>query len=117
MKDAGYPCASAGIGGSSVTGYSFKTNAPFDQGRESDYDLAIGDPELLAKAKRLGIGMREGGIRSNPLTDDQLKDLGLNDLVDKLSRLAGRHVSIMLYDSTVMTASRQPFISFFEQSC
>ncbi len=117
LKDAGYPCASASIGGSSVTGKSFKTQEPFDQGRQSDYDLAIGDPELLAKAKRLGIGMRGDGVRSDPLNRDQLRRLGLYDLYDKLSKLAGRKVSIMLYDSTVITASRQPVINFLQKSC
>ena len=100
LRGAGYSDVQPLFQGSSVTGKSFKTGQPFDVGRVSDFDIALGSPKLLARAKELGIGLRSGGVRTGPLNPAELEKLGLLELVDKLSKQWGRKVSFMLYDST-----------------
>ncbi len=104
LSEAGYPCESVGIGGSAVTGVKFTTKAPFDQGRRSDYDVILADPQLLQKAKDMGIGTRGGGTRTGPLSLKELEKLGLSDLAEKLKDMADRKVAFMIYNSVVTAA-------------
>lgn len=117
LNQAGYPCVGAGLGGSAVTGRKFTTQAPFDQGRTSDYDIVIADPQLLQKAKDMGIATRGGGTRTGPLTPDEMRRLGLYALSKRLSRMAGRKVSFMIYNSVVTAAERAPTAVFLKNIC
>ena len=106
LSDAGYSDVIIAFRGSSVTGKSFHTGVPFDIGRISDLDIAVVSPELLQKAKSLGVQLRGGGTRTGPLTIEQLKDLGLLELIEYLEEREGRTVSIMIYDMLETVAER-----------
>jgi hypothetical protein len=99
LVKAGYKNAEPVFQGSSVSGFSFRRMVPFDA--VSDFDIAIVAPDLLAKAKKLGVEMRNGGIRSAPLKlavhPRVLEQLGLKQLLTDLSALAGRKVEVMIY--------------------
>jgi hypothetical protein len=110
LQNAGYGDVQAAFRGSSVTGVSFKTGAPFDVGRVSDFDLALASSTLLQRAKELGIGLRGGGTRIVPLKDKHLKMLGLLDLQQELNEMAGRPVTFMIYESIESIAQRGPYI-------
>jgi len=110
LQNAGYGDVQAAFRGSSVTGVSFKTGAPFDVGRVSDFDLALASSTLLQRAKELGIGLRGGGTRTEPLKDKHLKMLGLLDLQQELNEMAGRPVTFMIYESIESIAQRGPYI-------
>jgi filamentous hemagglutinin len=110
LQNAGYGDVQAAFRGSSVTGVSFKTGAPFDVGRVSDFDLALASSTLLQRAKELGIGLRGGGTRTVPLKDKHLKMLGLLDLQQELNEMAGRPVTFMIYESIESIAQRGPYI-------
>jgi hypothetical protein len=110
-------CVSAGVGGSAVTGSQYKRGIPFDQGRQSDYDIVLSDPDLLAKAQALGIPTYDDGLRTGPLDDNELRELGLYDLERELTAKAGRPVHFLIYSSLVDDYSRSPYITFFNSSC
>jgi uncharacterized protein YukE len=97
LADAGYPDAVPVLQGSAVTGVRYTTGEPFDVGRRSDFDVAVVDPALFARAQELGIGVRRNPPRTVPLTDAQLTRLGLRELVDELSGPAGREVHFMVF--------------------
>jgi uncharacterized protein YukE len=97
LADAGYAGAVPILQGSAVTGVKFTTREPFDVGRRSDFDIAVADPVLFARAQELGIGVRRNPPRTVPLTDAQLTRLGLRELVDELSGTAGREVHFMVF--------------------
>lgn len=113
---SGY-CVSAGVGGSAVTGSQYKRGVPFDEGRQSDYDIVLSDPGLLAKAEAMGIPTYDNGLRTGPLDDNELRELGLYDLERQLTAKAGRPVHFLLYNSLVDDYSRSPYITFFNSSC
>ena len=110
LQNAGYGDVQAAFRGSSVTGVSFKTGAPFDVGRVSDFDLALASSTLLQRAKELGIGLRGGGTRTEPLDEEHLKMLGLLDLSRELGEMTGRPVTFMIYESIESIAQRGPYI-------
>jgi filamentous hemagglutinin len=99
LKSAGYDDVTPLLQGSAVTGRSFRTGAPFDVGRTSDFDVALASPQLLARAKELGIGLRSGGSRTGPLTARDAARLGLSGVRSGLSRRSGRPVNFMIYGS------------------
>ena len=110
LENAGYNDAGATFQGSSVTGKSFRTGEAFDVGRTSDFDIAISGESLMNKAKELGIPLRSGGVRTGPLTDAQLKKLGLDGLRNQLSSQAGRPVNFMIYSTAEEAIKRAPSI-------
>lgn len=110
LTAAGYTGVIVDIGGSAVTGVKYTTGEPFDVGRISDYDLGLASSELFARAKALGIRLRPDKQRTGPLNLTQLKALGLYQLASEMTRESGRKVSIMIYDSPVTAAARQPII-------
>jgi RHS repeat-associated protein len=111
LGQASYPDAVPLLQGSAVTGRSFKTAQPFDVGRVSDFDVALADAGLLAKARRKGVDMRSGGTRTGPLSARDLRALGLRDLSNSMSEQAGRPVNFMIYDSPQTAARRAPSIT------
>lgn len=90
LTAAGYPDVYAAMRGSAVTGESFRTGVPFDAGRRSDLDVAIASSSLFQRAKNLGIELRSGGHRTEPLDINQLAMLGLRGLADSLRGQVGR---------------------------
>jgi len=112
MKKAGYGDAKGMMRGSSVTGVGH-TGAPFDVGRLSDLDIAIASPSLMRQARSMGVGIRGGGTRTQPLAPEQLEALGLLQLKRKLSRyVRGRDVSFMAYENIPAILNRGPAIPF-----
>ncbi|MFL8014166.1 hypothetical protein [Xanthomonas vasicola] len=107
---SGYGNAEPILQGSAVTGKSFSTGKDFDDGRVSDFDIALASPELLQRAQDLGIGLRGAGTRTGPLSGRDLKALGLKDLAAKLSQQSGREVNFMIYSSPTNAKNRAPSI-------
>jgi RHS repeat-associated protein len=111
LRNSGYEDVQAIFQGSSVTGEKFTTGAPFDVGRVSDFDIALASPDLLQRAKQIGVELRSKGTRTGPLKDvKHLKELGLYDLQRELSESAGRPVNFMIYESIEDAISRSPSI-------
>ena len=108
---AGYTDVVPILQGSAVTGKSFKAGELFDVGRTSDFDVALASPELLKRAEKLGIGLRSEGVRTGPLSVDDLKALGLTDMAKKMGQQAGRDVNFMIYDSPENAFRRAPSLA------
>jgi hypothetical protein len=107
---AGYENAEPILQGSAITGKSFKTGQPFDAGRVSDFDIGLADPSMLAQAKELGIGLRSGGTRTGPLTERDLRALGVLDLSNQMGQQAGREVNFMIYNNPATAIQRAPSV-------
>jgi uncharacterized protein YukE len=97
LADAGYADAVPVLQGSAVSGVKYTTGEPFDVGRRSDFDIAVADPALFARAQELGVPVRRNPARTAPLTDAQLTRLDLRDLVRELSGSTGREVHFMVF--------------------
>lgn len=110
LEKAGYNDAQAAFQGSSVTGVKYTTGMPFDIGRTSDYDLALSGQKLMQAAQNIGVQLRQGGMRTGPLNDRQLEQLGLTNLANELSNLVGRPVVFMIYRSIEEAVNRGPSI-------
>jgi RHS repeat-associated protein len=111
LAEAGFAGTRAFFQGSSVTGVQYASpNDPFDIGRLSDFDVALAGADIFAQAKSLGIPLRQGGSRTGPLLQDNLRALGLYDLQQQLTRDAGRDVNFMIYRDPAAAASRSPSV-------
>jgi len=111
LKDAGYGDGRPILQGSGTTGYSANPDKPpntkFDGGaKPSDYDIAIGSPSLMDKARENNVNLRSGGERTAPLSKSELKRLGLWDLKQDLSGMAGRKVDFMGYQDSQFAVDR-----------
>jgi hypothetical protein len=84
------------------------TGAPFDVGRVSDFDIALGGEDILSAAREAGVRLRGGGLRTGPLSALDLERLGLTGLRADLSGLAGRPVNFMIYRSIEDAFARSP---------
>jgi len=58
-----YPDLDMGFQGSSVTGRSAETGTPFDEGRVSDYDIAITGDSVNEAARAGGVPFRGTACR------------------------------------------------------
>lgn len=112
LLDAGFKGTTAFMQGSSVTGRSFRTGRTFDTGRISDFDIALAGPDILARAKQLGIGLRSQGARTGPLNRSQIRQLGLGQLQSTLSQSAGRPVNFMIFRDARAVLTRSPSTQF-----
>ena len=101
---AGYTDVTPMLRGSAVTGSKFRTGRPFDE--KSDYDLAIVSPSMMQRAQELGIGLRTGGTRTEPLNPEHVDALGLRGWAEAARIAAGRKVSLMIYESRAAVAIR-----------
>lgn len=110
LNRLGYHDAEPILQGSAVTGQSFRTGQLFDVGRVSDFDVALAEPSLLAKAQGAGIGLRSDGTRTGPLSARDLRLLGLRDLSNQLSQQAGRDVNFMIYSNAAVAMQQAPSI-------
>lgn len=89
----------------------------FDEGpKPSDFDFAIVDPRLHAKATQLGIEDRGNLTRTRVLEDEDLSDLGLKLLEQAIESLLGkREFSFVVYNSEKALADRGPFMMLKRQ--
>jgi hypothetical protein len=106
LTEAGYHDTRAAFQGSSVTGVSYLQGLPFRP--ESDYDIALGGPDLFHQARQLGLPLRSGGTRTGPLSSAQAEALGLSALQTRLRQLAGREVNFMIFDTIGRAVDRRP---------
>lgn len=68
--------------------------------KPSDFDIGLASPQLLEKAKSLGVPLRGGKTRSIPLNDDALDQLGLLNLRNSLQRQSNRtEVNFVIFNS------------------
>jgi hypothetical protein len=129
LKSAGFDDVTPIFQGSSVTGFkgfdSYDRSGTlersagtiFDTGSNrrgspdlSDFDIAISSPQILEKAKKLGINTRSKGTRAI-LDAAALDKLGLADLVESLSNRVGREVHFMVFDSIENAVSKKDSFS------
>ena len=110
LREAGYRDVQPIIQGSSVTGESFRTGAPFDVMRRSDLDVALASRTLMQRARELGIPLRGRGTRTMPLTNEQMRQIGFYRIAENLSRQYRRLVAFMIYDSVDVATSRSPSV-------
>jgi HK97 family phage portal protein len=109
LAAAGYPDAEPYLRGSAVTGFSNRQGSPFDQGRTSDYDFAVASPTLIERARQLGLPLRGGGTRTEPIDDPStFNALGLGDVMMNLRQQSGRDVSIVIFSSRDALVRRGP---------
>ena len=94
FRDAGIDDVVAVVQGSGATNHGHDSGRPFDEGRVSDYDVALVSPTLLKKADDLGIKLR------GPLSARELLVLGIADLRLQLTKMTERSVNFQLMRST-----------------
>ena len=97
--------------GSSITGISYARQVPFDV--SSDLDVAISSQYLMRQAETRGFEVLRNPRRIGPLTDEQIRALGLQRLRGRLSRvlateggeaaaegsIPARRINFMLFDN------------------
>lgn len=105
-----YPDLDMGFQGSSVTGRSADTGAPFDDDRVSDYDIAISGDSVNRAAHENGVQFRGDGVSTGPLSERDLDRLGLDGIVDEASAETGREVHVMIFRTIEEAAGRKPTI-------
>ncbi|SCG74489.1 hypothetical protein GA0074704_5048 [Micromonospora siamensis] len=105
-----YPDAEIAFQGSAVTGRSHDTHAPFDEGRVSDFDVAVSGDSLNRAARDAGVPYRGDGVSTPPLGADDLRSLGLRDVIGDASDEAGRKVNVMIYRTMEEATARKPSI-------
>lgn len=111
LAAAGYPEARAAVQGSGATGKGFTSGLPFDEGRISDLDIAVGSSRLLEDAQAAaGFRLRSGGMRTPPIPNRTARDLGLQTLLVDVSKDMNRPVKIMVYRSLDDAVAHKPSI-------
>ncbi|MEV4707894.1 hypothetical protein [Actinoplanes sp. NPDC049316] len=105
-----YPDLEMGFQGSSVTGRSTETGAPFDEGRVSDYDIAISGDSVNRAAQENGVPFRGDGVSTGPLGEHDQQRLGLDDIIDEASAETDREVHVMIFRTIEEAAGRKPTI-------
>jgi hypothetical protein len=120
LKGAGFDDVKAFLQGSAVTGVRARSKTgipagtPFDVLKQSDFDIALVSPKLLAKAKELGIPTRSAGSRTAPLRTGNLHQLGIADLPESLRKMLyksdGRQINFMIYESVEAAMRRGPSV-------
>jgi hypothetical protein len=108
LRDMQYAGVQVFLRGSALDGRNSRTGEFFDVGRRSDFDIALASPVLFRRAAEIGVGLRGGGTRTDPLTRDQLRELGLLDLANLATRQVDRPVTFMLYNSSGAVRQRGP---------
>lgn len=91
--------------GSSVTGRSRKTGKLFDDGRVSDFDIALVHDESFLRGLDMGLKAKDR-TRIGPLSEAHMEALGLLRLQQQLTTQAGRPVKFMLFDSVESALAR-----------
>lgn len=112
FQAAGYEDVTLMIRGSAVTGQSYTSGLPFDQGRRSDFDLSVVSPQIWERVVQMDARLRGRGTRTGVLDNDLLREFGLTQVVSDLNAAAGRPVSLMIYRSAHDVAARGPSITW-----
>ena len=103
LNKAGYDDAISFMQGSAVTGRNSRSLKAFDDGRISDFDIAVTSPSLFEKAKSIGAEIRGDANRTGPLsiekTPEILNKLGLYDFAIRQRELRNRPIEFMIADS------------------
>ena len=123
FRTAGFPRARLAIRGNAATNRSFDettgrhTGHRFDAGtKSSDFDFAIVDPRLHARAVELGIEDLGNLTRTGPLNPKDLDRLGLGRLTDAAKNIVGdRPYSFVIYNSEKALVERGPFMWLSKQ--
>ena len=110
FRQAGYADAQPYLRGSAVTGNSYLAGSPFDTNRRSDYDLAVVSPTLMQRARDIGVRTLGGGTRTGPLSEDQLRSLGIFNMTEELGSVTGRSTSWVIYNSYDAMRARGPLV-------
>ena len=105
-----YPDLDMAFQGSAVTGRSAESGASFDEGRVSDFDIAITGDSVNEAARAGGVPFRGDGVSTGPLSERDLDRLGLDDIVDDASANAGRDIHIMIFRTMDDAVGRRPTI-------
>lgn len=108
-----YPDLDMGFQGSAVTGRSADSGAPFDEGRRSDYDIAISGDSVNRAAHENGVQFRGDGVSTGPLSERDLDRLGLDGILDDASAETGREVHVMIFRTIEDAAGRKPTIKIW----
>ena len=105
-----YPDLDMGFQGSAVTGRSAESGAPFDEGRISDYDIAISGDSVNRAAHENGVQFRGDRVSTGPLGERDLERLGLDDIIQDASAETGRDVHVMVFRTIEEAVGRKPTI-------
>jgi hypothetical protein len=105
-----YPDLDMGFQGSSVTGRSAETGAPFNEGRLSDYDIAISGDSVNQAARESGVQFRGDGVSTGPLSERDLDRLGLDGIIEDASAEVERDIHVMIFRTIEEAAGRKPTI-------
>ena len=98
--------------GSAVTGVKYETKEAFDVGRKSDFDIAVVQGELFEKAKDLGLIKGDRSIPIDFKDTETLAKLGLTEMQEKLSKLAGRPVNFMIFETEAAVRAKEALSTF-----
>jgi filamentous hemagglutinin len=91
--------------GSAVTGKSWDTGKPFDQGRVSDFDIALISQVLWDRLSQAGVKSRSTGGRTGELQPNDITALQLDTVAKRASDLVqacstqNRPCHFMIYQS------------------
>ena len=95
FHNAGYSNAASYMQGSAVSGVNSRTDVPF--GSHSDFDVAVAQSDLYSRAEELGLG-KSGRTGPIDVGSKEAKLLGINDTLEKLSKMAGRPVNVTIFE-------------------
>lgn len=98
LAEIGVEDVVAVIQGSGASDRGHNSGKPFDEGRVSDYDVALVSPSLLKKAEGLRIKL------SGPLDRRDIAMLGLSEIRDSISTMTERPVNFLLVRGTQIPA-------------
>ena len=107
------------IRGSAVTGNGFDAKTGtyiknyFDVGRQSDHDIAIVSHTLFEKAREVGVKLRQAGTRTDVLSKNEMANLGLTNVLQRVRDLMDRRkTGLMIYKSVDALNKRGTNIQF-----
>ena len=83
-------------------------------GRTSDHDIAIVSRTLFEKARESGVGLRQGGTRTDVLRKQKnIENLGLSSFLNRIHELTGRErTELMIYKSVDALNKRGANVQF-----
>jgi hypothetical protein len=107
--------------GSSVTGVSHDTKRPFDEGRVSDFDIAIVSDTLWNRVLEKGVGTRTGTKRTGELQPEDIIVLQLSTVYQRVVDLVrgcstqARPVHFMIYaDQASATQGKAALVTYLD---
>jgi hypothetical protein len=124
LRNAGFDDVAPIFQGSSVTGFkgfdkvkngivTRSAGTIFDTGGVSDFDIALSSPQMLSRAKEIGLPVIGKGTRTFELNNRALKKLGLYDMRQSLQSQVNRPVNFVIFDSVSTATSKANTSSIF----